>query len=103
MDGPAPRKTAKERHYLTHEQVQLLADESRANGTLILFLAYTGLRWGEAVGLRVRSVDMLRRRVNVSSSVTESGGLVWSTPKTWERRWVPCPAARWQTTAARVL
>ncbi len=35
----------------------------------------------------------LRRRVNVSRSVTESGGLVWSTPKTWERRSVPIPAA----------
>jgi hypothetical protein len=31
--------------------------------------------------------------MNVSRSVTESGGLVWSTPKTWERRWVPFPAA----------
>jgi hypothetical protein len=29
----------------------------------------------------------------VSRSVTESGGLVWSTPKTWERRSVPFPAA----------
>ena len=36
---------------------------------------------------------MLRRRVNISRSVTESGGLVWSTPKTWERRSVPFPAA----------
>ena len=36
---------------------------------------------------------MLRRRVNVSRSVTESGGLVWSTPKTLERRSVPFPAA----------
>jgi hypothetical protein len=36
---------------------------------------------------------MLRRRVNVSRSVTESGGLMWSTPKTWERRSVPFPAA----------
>lgn len=35
---------------------------------------------------------MLRRRVNVSRSVTESGGLVWSTPKSWERRPVPFPA-----------
>lgn len=37
--------------------------------------------------------DMLRRRVNVSRSVTESGGLAWSTPKTWERRSVPFPAS----------
>src|ERR1700751_35062 len=43
--------------------------------------------------LRVADFDMLRRRVNVSRSVTESGGLVWSTPKSWERRSVPFPAA----------
>ena len=35
---------------------------------------------------------MVRRRVNVSRSVTESGGLIWGTPKTWERRSVPFPA-----------
>jgi integrase len=43
--------------------------------------------------LRVCDFDMLRRRVNVSRSVTESSGLVWSTPKTHERRSVPFPVA----------
>ena len=43
--------------------------------------------------LRVRDFDMLRRRVNVSRSVTESSVLVWSTPKSWERRSVPFPPA----------
>ncbi len=60
---------------------------------VIRFLAYTGLRWGEMAALRVQDFDMLRRRVNVSRSVTESGGLVWSTPKTGERRSVPFPAS----------
>lgn len=60
---------------------------------MVRFLAYTGLRWGEMAALRVQDFDMLRRRVNVSRSVTESGGLVWSTPKTHERRSVPFPAA----------
>src|SRR6201995_3929779 len=36
---------------------------------------------------------MLRRRVNVSRSVTESACLQWSTPKSWERRSVPFPTA----------
>jgi integrase len=62
------------------------------NATVVRFLAYTGLRWGEMAALRVQDFDMLRRRVNVSQSVTESGGLVWSTPKTWERRSVQFPA-----------
>jgi hypothetical protein len=46
--------------------------------------------------LRVQDFDMLRRRVNVSRSVTEAGGLVWSTPKSWERRSVPF-RRRWLT------
>jgi integrase len=60
---------------------------------VVRFLAYTGLRWGEMAALRVGAFDMLRRRVNVSRSVTEFNGLVWSAPKSWERRSVPFPAA----------
>jgi integrase len=60
---------------------------------VVRFLAYTGLRWGELAALRVGDFDMLRRRVNVSRSVTEFNGLVWSTPKSWERRSVPFPSA----------
>lgn len=88
-----PRKTGKERHYLTHAQVQLLADESRTNSTLVLFLAYTGLRWGEAVGLRVHSVDMVRRRVLVrGNAVNVRGTIIPGTPKSHEARSVPFPA-----------
>jgi integrase len=60
---------------------------------VVRFLAYTGLRWGEMSALRVGDFDMLRRWVNVSRSVTEFNGLVWSTPKSWERRSVPFPAS----------
>jgi len=45
-----PRKKKKSRHYLNHTHLQLLADEAREHGTLTLLLAYTGIRWGEAVG-----------------------------------------------------
>jgi integrase len=87
-----PRKTGKERHYLTHQQVQLLATESRHNGTLVLFLAYTGLRWGEVVGLRARSVDMSRRRVLVqANAVNVRGTIIAGTPKSHEARSVPFP------------
>lgn len=88
-----PRKASKERHYLTHEQDQLLADESRANGPLILFLAYTGLRWGEAVGLRIRSVEMLRRRVLVqANAVNVRGTIIPGIPKSHEARSGTFPA-----------
>lgn len=88
-----PKRQHADRGYLTHAQVAALADAVDRQPEVVRFLAYTGLRWGEAAALRVMDFDMLRRRVNISRSVTESGGLVWSTPKTWERRSVPFPAA----------
>lgn len=88
-----PKRKHADRGYLSHAQVGALAAAVDRHPEVIRFLAYTGLRWGEMAALRVCDFDMLRRRVNVSRSVTESGGLVWSTPKTWERRSVPFPAA----------
>lgn len=88
-----PKRRHADRGYLTHAQVAALAAAVERDGTVVRFLAYTGLRWGEMAALRVQDFDMLRRRVNISRSVTESGGLVWSTPKTYERRSVPFPAA----------
>jgi len=53
--------------------------------------------------LRVQDFDMLRRRVNISRSVTECGGLQWSTPKTHERRSVPFPAVLTEELAALMV
>lgn len=87
-----PRKVPKSRAYLTHDQVALLAAESK-NPELIVFLAYTGLRWGEATGLRVKHVDLGRRRVNVEENAVEVGSRIRiGTPKTHERRQVRYPA-----------
>jgi integrase len=87
-----PKRQHADRGYLSHGQIAALAATADRDPTVVRFLAYTGLRWGEMAALRVQDFDMLRRRVNVSRSVTESGGLVWSTPKTHERRSVPFPA-----------
>jgi integrase len=87
-----PKRKHADRGYLTHAQVAALATAVERQSEVVRFLAYAGLRWGEMAALRVCDFDMLRRRVNVSRSVTESGGLVWSTPKTYERRSVPFPA-----------
>jgi integrase len=87
-----PKRKHADRGYLSHPQLAALAAAVDRQPEVVRFLAYTGLRWGEMAALRVQDFDMLRRRVNVSRSVTESGGLVWSTPKTWERRSVPFPA-----------
>jgi integrase len=86
-----PRKVSKSKPYLSHAEVQRLADES-AHPTLVLFLAYTGLRWGEATGLCVRHVDALRRRVSVEENAVMVGSVIEvGTPKTHETRSVPYP------------
>jgi integrase len=93
----APRRQHRARGYLTHEQVEMLAHDLECNvqvsyGTVVRLLAYTGLRWGEMAALRVESMDMLRRRVNIRQAVAEVGGKVmWSSPKSHERRSVPFP------------
>jgi integrase len=88
----APRREHVDRGYLTHAQVHELAADVSSNSIVVLFLAYTGLRWGEMAALRVENFEMLRRRVNVVRAVAEvRGKLVWSTPKTHERRSVPFP------------
>lgn len=64
-----PRKVKKPHIYLSHEQVRALAAASKYPG-LVLVLAYCGIRWGEATALRVKHLDMLRRRLNVRNSET---------------------------------
>ena len=89
-----PKRAHTDRGYLTHGQVLALSAAVTRDPLVVRFLAYTGLRWGEMAALRVQDFDMLRRRVSISRSVTEvDGGLDWRTPKTWERRSVPFPAA----------
>lgn len=87
-----PRKTRKAHVYLSHEQLHALAGASK-HRTLLLILGYTGLRWGEAVGLRVRDVDLHRRRLNVERNAVEVGSRIEvGTPKSHKRRTVPFPA-----------
>lgn len=88
-----PRKHGKRHAYLSHQQVELLAQCARDKGTLVRFLCYTGLRWGEAVALRVREVDQMKRRVSVVENAVRVGGkIIVGTPKSHHARRVPVPA-----------
>ncbi|HEX4402730.1 MAG TPA: tyrosine-type recombinase/integrase [Galbitalea sp.] len=94
-----PRQMKKRKKFLTHQQVADLAAavDSRAKGEgfglLIYVLAYTGLRWGELAGLRVRDLDFTRRRLNVRETMVEVGGYFEeSAPKDYEERSIPVPA-----------
>jgi integrase len=86
------RPVAKRRRYLTRDQVWALADAAGDRQAVVLVLCYCGLRWGELAGLRVRDVDLMRRRITVARSVTEvNGHLDWTDGKTHTRRSVPVP------------
>lgn len=85
------RGPGKRRVYLSHDQVATLAAYS-AHPTMVLTLAYTGLRWGEATGLRVRSVNRLRKRFVIEENAVMIGYEIHvGTPKTHEKRSVPYP------------
>jgi integrase len=90
----APRRRHRARPYLTHRQVdQLAMAAGEVDGLVVRLLAYTGLRWGELAALSVGSVDMLRRRLQITKAVAEADGrLDWKSPKDHERRSVPFPA-----------
>jgi integrase len=89
-----PRKSKKKRAYLSAAQVELLVSKLRGDHSALVYtLAYTGLRWGEATGLRVGAIDERRRRLLVEENAVSVGGrIVVGTPKTHERRSVPYPA-----------
>jgi integrase len=87
-----PREVERDRRYCTHQQVHRLAREAGPDGIVILFLAYTGVRFGEMAALRVRRLDLTRRRAEIAEAVTSvNGELVWGTPKGHARRWVSVP------------
>lgn len=88
-----PRMRQSEKVFLNHEQVRALAEACGPEYELVvLFLAYTGLRWGEMAALRVKNLDFTRQRVIVAESVTPVGGrLVFGPPKGHARREVPIP------------
>jgi integrase len=69
-----PRRTAsKRRVYLSAEDVHRLATESGQHRALVLVLAYCGLQWGEAIGLRAADVEFLRWRLTVCENAVQLG------------------------------
>lgn len=87
-----PRKSAARSRYLTHAEVQTVAEAS-GHELLVYVLAYCGLRWGEATALRVRDVNLLRRRISVTRAVRyiRGTGFKVGDTKGKEDRTVPVP------------
>jgi hypothetical protein len=73
----AGRIPERERHrYLTAQEVQTLAGACRDQGDVVIILAYTGLRWSELVGLRVKDIDLTARRLYVRRAAPEIEGRI---------------------------
>jgi integrase len=91
-----PRNTKTEKRFLAAGEVFRLADAAaeypipEVGGqyrTLVLVLAFCGLRWGEVAGLKVKRLDLLRRRLVVAETLSEvNSHLVWGTPKNHQAR-----------------
>jgi integrase len=100
-----PKVEHTERKYLTHEQVDALANAISYRpairksdgapskhampidrpdlGVLVRFAAYTGLRAGEIAALRVRHLDLTAGTVSVEDAVSDvAGKLIAGRPKT---------------------
>jgi integrase len=71
--GEKPKKSPKRHVYLTEEDVCRLAEESGRHADLVLILAFTGLRWGEAIALTVADVEFLKRRISVHRNAVQVG------------------------------
>ncbi len=70
-----PRPRPPRRVGLRPDELEKLASEVPGRyRALVLMAGILGLRWGEAVGLRIRDIDFLRRTVTVSQVVEETAG-----------------------------
>lgn len=87
-----PAKQRKEPKYLTHRQVSALVAEAKYPH-LVNFLAYTGLRWGEAAALRIRNIDFERARALIAeNAVIVRGVYEIGTPKSGKSRTIAFPS-----------
>lgn len=75
-DVGLPRKVRGRHLYLSHQEVLRLAEASGSRQPLILTLAYTGIRWGEAAALRVEDLDFAKARLHVERNAVEVQGVV---------------------------
>lgn len=95
-DEDLPEPAERERRYLTHAELLLLARAADRFETLTLVLGYCGLRFGEAVALRRKHVGDRVLTVRSSATAVTGKGIVESTTKTKRDRHVPVPEPVWK-------
>jgi integrase len=88
-----PRLPEDDEHvYLTHEQLERLADAAGDYRRLVLVLGYCGIRWAEASAVKAGRVNLETRRIRIVQNYTDvRGELALGPVKNHEKRSVPLP------------
>lgn len=98
-----PSRRAKRHVYLTASEVATIAEKAGEHADLVLVLAYCGLRWGEAIGLRAHAVDTTRRRLHITANAVQVGSDIHEgETKDRENRIVPVPQFVAERLGARI-
>ncbi|WP_327429465.1 tyrosine-type recombinase/integrase [Streptomyces sp. NBC_01236] len=92
-DHDLPRSDDDDDHvYLTHEQLETLAEQAGRYQTFIRTLGYTGIRWGEAIAIKVGRTQLDDRRIRILQAYSDIDGHLELGPvKNHEKRSVPLP------------
>ncbi|WP_331448026.1 site-specific integrase [Streptomyces xanthochromogenes] len=91
VDHTLPRsEDDDEQVYLTYDQVEALATASGRYRLVVLVLAYTGIRWGEAIAIKAGRLDIDRRRLRIVQAYSDVNGVLELGPvKNHEKRSTP--------------
>lgn len=84
-----PRRVHKEMRFLTPPEVERLLIALPAHWRpMVLLLVSTGLRWGEAAGLKVGRLDLLGCKLTVEETLHElpTGEVIFTSPKSERSR-----------------
>ncbi|GAA2387018.1 hypothetical protein GCM10010420_07440 [Streptomyces glaucosporus] len=92
-DHDLPRKDDDDDHvYLSHEQLEALANAAGDYRLLVLVLGYCGIRWGEATAIKAGRVQLDKRRIRIVQAYSDVKGKLAAGPvKNHEKRSVPLP------------
>ena len=97
-----PTEHAREIKYLTHAQLQGLAERTERFETLTLMLGYCGIRFGEAAALRRGSVKDGKLTIRESVTRVTGQGMVTTRTKTGQVRDVAVPPPVWERLIAEL-
>lgn len=87
-----PSRAKKKHTTITEKQLLALVDKTERYQSLLLFLGYTGARWGEATALTVGDIDVKRRRATINKSAWQTKGkIIVGSTKTSEERVIGVP------------